>query len=209
MGEHITDTVIPICVDPGAVQPAPAVPEAPNLLFVGGMNWPPNLDGVRWFADEIWPLLRALVPEALGLCRQAPAGGGRRPTPYPGPGLCGGSRPLLALGSGLHRPIAGGRGHAGQDPGCLDAGPARGLHHHRRRGAAYQDGENILIADTPQDFAEALARVLGDADLAQRLGITGALGLPSIMIGGPFIQLGTPFMPKPHLRKGTDHEILA
>lgn len=36
-------------------------------------------------------------------------------------------------------------------------------------GIRYIDGENILIADTPEQFAQAVVRVLCDPQLAQRL----------------------------------------
>jgi polysaccharide biosynthesis protein PslH len=40
-------------------------------------------------------------------------------------------------------------------------------------GINYIDGENILIADTPQTFAAALARLLTDSTLANRLRTNG------------------------------------
>lgn len=32
---------------------------APELLFVGGFGHPPNLDGLKWFMAEVWPLVIA------------------------------------------------------------------------------------------------------------------------------------------------------
>jgi glycosyltransferase involved in cell wall biosynthesis len=40
-------------------------------------------------------------------------------------------------------------------------------------GVAVRDGENILVADTPQDFAQAVVAVIRDSDLAQRLAENG------------------------------------
>jgi glycosyltransferase involved in cell wall biosynthesis len=36
-------------------------------------------------------------------------------------------------------------------------------------GISYQDGENILIVDTAEEFAEAIVRVMTDVNLARRL----------------------------------------
>jgi polysaccharide biosynthesis protein PslH len=36
----------------------------PNLVFTGTMDYPPNVDAVRWFANDILPLIRAAAPEA-------------------------------------------------------------------------------------------------------------------------------------------------
>jgi polysaccharide biosynthesis protein PslH len=173
-GEHITDTVIPICVDPGTVQPAPAVPEAPNLLFVGGMNWPPNLDGVRWFADEIWPLVRIELPEAFWACVGKHPPGEVVDQPHiQAPGFVEDLDPYWRWGRAFIVPLRAG---GGMRVKILDAW-MQGLPVVSTtigaEGLLYRDGENILIADTPQDFAQALAGVLGDADLAQRLSEDG------------------------------------
>lgn len=37
-------------------------------------------------------------------------------------------------------------------------------------GLDVNDGEDIVLADTPEDFANQVARVLGDTALARRLG---------------------------------------
>jgi glycosyltransferase involved in cell wall biosynthesis len=40
-------------------------------------------------------------------------------------------------------------------------------------GLQVTDGENILIADEPEDFAEAVVRLLGDKDLREALSANG------------------------------------
>ena len=52
-----------------------------RITFLGGTHWPPNAEGVRWFADYVWPAVAAAVPEAVftvigkgGLGRLGPAG---------------------------------------------------------------------------------------------------------------------------------------
>ena len=40
-------------------------------------------------------------------------------------------------------------------------------------GIKYLDGDNILIADTPAGFSEAILRILRDDDLAGQLGASG------------------------------------
>jgi len=36
--------------------------ERKNLLFVGGFNHTPNVDGVLWFIEEIWPIVKEQIP---------------------------------------------------------------------------------------------------------------------------------------------------
>ena len=39
-------------------------PAAGLLLFVGDLSWPPNAEGLRWFAERVWPLVRSQAPRA-------------------------------------------------------------------------------------------------------------------------------------------------
>jgi glycosyltransferase involved in cell wall biosynthesis len=61
-------TVIPTGVDLAQYRPAPAAQEktasAPLITFVGAMDWEPNVDGVEYFCSEVWPLIKAEVPQA-------------------------------------------------------------------------------------------------------------------------------------------------
>jgi glycosyltransferase involved in cell wall biosynthesis len=52
-------------VDVGFYTPAgdPAG-RADNLVFVGSMDWMPNVDGMKWFVRDILPAIRAARPEA-------------------------------------------------------------------------------------------------------------------------------------------------
>lgn len=58
-------TVVPTGVDLAEYRPAPDASEpGPVVTFVGAMDWEPNVDGVEYFASEIWPAIKADVPEA-------------------------------------------------------------------------------------------------------------------------------------------------
>jgi len=58
-------TVVPTGVDLQQYRPGPA-PGAiePSVLFVGAMDWEPNVDAVEYFCRDIWPLIQAKVPAA-------------------------------------------------------------------------------------------------------------------------------------------------
>ena len=36
----------------------------PRVGFIGSMNWKPNLDGIRWFIESVWPLVLKEIPDA-------------------------------------------------------------------------------------------------------------------------------------------------
>lgn len=58
-------TVVPTGVDLAQYAPdANASEPAPLVTFIGAMDWEPNVDGVEYFCSEVWPAIKAEVPEA-------------------------------------------------------------------------------------------------------------------------------------------------
>src|SRR6266478_1915814 len=60
-------TVVPTGVDLAQYRPDPAASDpasSPLITFVGAMDWEPNVDGVEYFCTEVWPLVKAEVPQA-------------------------------------------------------------------------------------------------------------------------------------------------
>ena len=68
-------TVVPTGVDLKQYRPDPAEFDpnfdpnrldrsAPLITFVGAMDWEPNVDGVEYFCGEVWPAIKAEVPQA-------------------------------------------------------------------------------------------------------------------------------------------------
>ncbi len=58
-------TVVPTGVDLQQYRPHPCPGAvAPLVLFVGAMDWEPNIDAVEYFCREIWPSIQAKVPTA-------------------------------------------------------------------------------------------------------------------------------------------------
>ena len=67
-------TVVPTGVDLAEYRPDPANPNsdpnsdpnssAPLITFVGAMDWEPNVDAVEYFCAEVWPAIKAEVPQA-------------------------------------------------------------------------------------------------------------------------------------------------
>lgn len=171
-------SIIPICVDPGSVRVVEPLPEEPALLFVGGMHWPPNASGVSWFGWEIWPVIKEKFPDAqFYAVGKAPPPG---LTVLPGvesPGYVNDPEsywqksrvfivPLLS-GGGMRVKILDAWAH-----GMSVVSTTIGA-----EGIEYRDGENILIADTPESFARAVTRVLQDTAFANLLGRNGRLWL--------------------------------
>lgn len=68
-------TVVPTGVDLAEYRPDPAEFDknsdpnplariAPLVTFVGAMDWEPNVDAVEYFCSEVWPAIKAEMPQA-------------------------------------------------------------------------------------------------------------------------------------------------
>ena len=169
--------VIPICLDPGPIPDIRRTTEAAEALFIGGMHWPPNADGVEWFAHEVLPLVRARVPAVrfIAVGKQPPQSlqaevlAGRIDTP----GYAAELQPFWERSSVFVVPLRAG---GGMRVKILDAW-ARGMPVVSTtvgaEGLAYSPGETVLLADSASEFAQAVIRLLTDQALADRLARSG------------------------------------
>lgn len=165
--------VIPICLDPGPTPDMRQTTAAAETLFIGGMHWPPNADGVEWFAHEVLPLVRSQVPgvrfTAIG--KQPPQSlheeilTGRIYVP----GYVADLQPFWARSSVFVVPLRAG---GGMRVKILDAW-AQGVPVVSTtigaEGLTYSPGESLLLADSASEFAQAVIRLLTDQALANRL----------------------------------------
>ena len=63
--DHVAPiTVVPIAVDTQKLQPVKRTPGSRNIVTLGTLHYPPNADGIRWFFNEVFPLIRKRVPDA-------------------------------------------------------------------------------------------------------------------------------------------------
>lgn len=54
----------PIGIDPDQYQPLPKSFVPFSVCFLGSMDWLPNLEGIRWFVEEVWPDFYQRFPDA-------------------------------------------------------------------------------------------------------------------------------------------------
>lgn len=55
-------TTVPFGIDTNSVKPASHPETALTLFHLGSMDWTPNLEGVTWFLDEVWPAIHHHFP---------------------------------------------------------------------------------------------------------------------------------------------------
>ncbi len=145
-------------VDTEFFRPAAKVTESKtDLVFLGSMDWMPNIEGMQWFVRDILPLIHAALPEttvAIVGRKPAPeilalAGDKVHVTgtvPDVRPWLWGSKLSIvpLRIGGGTRLKI-----YESQAAGVAVVSTAVGA-----EGLEIHDGGNIAIADTPADFAK-------------------------------------------------------
>lgn len=177
-------TAIPICVAPEQQPPLPWQADKPQIIHLGTMFWPPNIEGVLWFAQEILPHIVAEVPQARFVIA------GKNPPPAitalaePGfpyhthievTGFVPDPDPLLSQSRVFVVPLRAGGGMRVKVVDAWQWGIPMVSTSIGAEGIETVPGENILLADEPEAFAAAVVALLRDDELARRLRENGRL----------------------------------
>lgn len=167
--------VVPNGVDVEKFSPKAGTEEREELVFVGGAGWFPNRNGMEHFADEILPEIRSRTG------REVPVtwvGGAdeelkrrfRREHDVRMTGYVEDIRPQVRAAACYVVPLRVGGGSRLKILDAWAMGKAVVSTSRGCEGLDARDGENILIRDDPDAFAEAVCRVLEEESLRNRLG---------------------------------------
>jgi glycosyltransferase involved in cell wall biosynthesis len=147
-------------------QPNRVRPTAQRVGFIGWLKGMPNIDGVEWFIQSVWPLVKRRIPQAR---LRLVGGDTHRDFSAAGPDIDGlgylddpGSE--IATWSAMIVPIRVGGGTRVKiaqalSRKCPVVSTSLGAF-----GYNVIDGEEILIANEPQDFAAACVRLINDPE---------------------------------------------
>jgi glycosyltransferase involved in cell wall biosynthesis len=160
---------------PLALEPLPALNHAGRaedaLLFVGNLNHPANRNAVTHAAQAILPLVRTRRPSAtLTVVGQLPAAGTVEADGVKLTGLVDDVIPYLDDASVFVAPLRTGGGMRVKVLEALSAGKAVVAYPEALDGIAVEHGRTVLVASTPQEFADLVVRLLEDRSERARLG---------------------------------------
>jgi glycosyltransferase involved in cell wall biosynthesis len=162
--------VVPNGTDvPSSTTPVPAVGD---VVFVGSMDYPPNLEAVRWWAEAVWPALGEVRPPLVAAGR----GAGAALAAHPGVvnlGEVDDVGPVLERARVVAVPLRSGSGTRLKILEALAHGRPVVTTAKGAEGLDAEDGVHLLVADDPRGFAAAVERVLADDDLAASLAARG------------------------------------
>jgi len=170
--------IIPICVDPDDRSLVQRVANPRAVLSLGTMFWPPNVEGVLWFAREVFPRVLARVPDArfVIIGKNPPASVRSLAATLPNVEITGyvpDPTPYLAETAAFVVPLNAGGGMRVKIVDAWGWGLPIVSTTIGAEGIDVRDGENILLGDTPEAFAAAVIRLLENPTLGEHLRANG------------------------------------
>jgi len=158
-----------------AMAPLPDLTESPALVFTGKMDYRPNIDAALWFGREVLPLVTEQVPSArfqiVGMNPHPRLDELRANPNIEITGAVDDVRPYIARAAVYVIPMRVGGGTRFKALEAMASGKAIVSTRLGVEGIPVEDGRELLLADTPEETAAAILRLLrDDGSLHTRLG---------------------------------------
>lgn len=160
LGSQVPSHVTPIGLDLQDYDYQPSIPKNnPSFCFIGSLDWMPNTEGMEWVLEKVWPKVLEQQPQAqLHIAgRNTPAAWLEKTWPnvtIHGEVPC--ARAFIQAHDVMLVPLFSGSGMRvkileGMALGKAVVSTSLGL-----EGIAAEDGKEVLIANTVEEFVEAL-----------------------------------------------------
>ena len=160
-----------------AVSGGKAASKPNRIVFVGSMDYHANIDAAVSFARDVWPGLHDRYPEMIfTIVGRDPAPEVRALTTNPGievTGTVDDVRPFYREALAAVVPLKVGGGSRLKILEAMAAGVPVVSTTLGAEGLDVHDGEDIVIADTNEQLAEALGKVIKNEELRQRVSEAG------------------------------------
>lgn len=172
-------TVIPIAVDTQALQPVERQPGSLNVLTLGTLHYPPNADGIRWFVREVFPHVCERIPHvSLTIVGKNPPPdflelAASQPERIQVTGYVPELTPYFQQAALMVVPVRAGSGMRVRILEAFARGMPMVTTTVGLEGIDATPGEEILVADTAEDFARAVVSLINNARLQDSLAEKG------------------------------------
>jgi glycosyltransferase involved in cell wall biosynthesis len=161
--------VVPNGVDTAFYTPAGTPPAPGYVLFTGLMNYAPNVEAVTWFSREVLPLIDGATLHVVG-SSPAEAVESLASGSFVVHGQVPDTRPYQSQASVVVVPLLSGAGTRLKILEAAACGNAIVSTTLGAEGLDLRPGRDLLVADSPAEFAQAVSAVLSDDELRARLG---------------------------------------
>jgi polysaccharide biosynthesis protein PslH len=151
--------------------------DVPSLQYIGALDWRPNIEALNWFIDNVWTVMKKKYPALRFFVAGRNSNSAfARKMARAGIDFMGeviSSKEFLARGGIFVAPLISGSGmrvkiieaFCMNKPVVASSAAAKGL--------PVENGVNILVADSPGEFAAHIGSLISDPHFAMTLGQGG------------------------------------
>ena len=148
-----------------------------SCVFVGAMDYFPNIDGAVWFAQQVWPAVRAKFPQAeFAIVGRKPAPMVQSLASLPGVVVTGSVpdvRPFVAAARVVVAPLRLARGVQNKVLEALAMGKAVVAAPPALAALGTEPGKHVLEAGTNGEWIETVSGLLANPERCRELGAMG------------------------------------
>jgi len=168
---------VPNGVDLDYFQPAKSDGRSERCIFVGALDYPPNIDAVCWFARQVWPEVRRRVPSAtFAIVGRNPHAEVQRLANIAGIEVIGAVpdvRPHMAEASIAIAPLRIARGIQNKILEAMAASKPVVASPQSLQGLSVEHSVPMRTAETPQEWIENIGQLLANHSYRAELGLSG------------------------------------
>lgn len=147
--------------------------DIPELFHIGSMNWLPNIEGIEWFMDDIWPLILEKYPHITFTIagRNIPDQFYTKNTQnFNIVGEVPDAKQFMLSKDVMIVPLLSGSGIRIKIIEGMALGKTIITTSIGAEGLDITDGVNILIANTPQEFLEKISQCVNSPEICKIIG---------------------------------------
>lgn len=169
--------VVPFGIKMEEYLPFKAIVPPNNLIYIGALDWSPNIEGLKWFIEEVWPQLHNRYPKLqFNIAGRNPDTKLEAFFNKPGIKYFGEVKDVgafMAKGRIMVIPLFSGSGMRVKiiegliRRKCIIT-TSKGM-----EGIPVEDGKHLLIADSAQKYIDQITKILDQPDICEKLSQEG------------------------------------
>ncbi len=173
LGCRLPMKIVPTGINSGELQPDHSKLDFPSVFHIGALDWLPNQEGILWFLDNVWPKILDKKPQIKFYLAGRNAPGFFREMKYPNMEFIGevdDAYKFMRAKAIMIVPVLSGSGMRIKIIEGMALGKSIVTTSVGTEGIATSHGENILIADTAEEYAGEILKLLDNYELFREIG---------------------------------------